>query len=162
MPGPPPQPAKLRILKGNGRDRDQAHKKVQPQPQVVPYLPDAPEHLPLVAVEMWDRVAGELRRLEIAGSVDVAALEAFCMAYQHMRDADEHVAVHGLMVLGSQGQQVANPMLNAAAKARGQIGTLGAQLGLTPAARLRMTLPEVTDDEEEAVFGRAPARRRGS
>lgn len=162
MPGPPPQPAKLRVLKGNGRDRDVAGRKVRPQPQVVPYLPDAPEHLAPLAAEMWDRVAGELRRLEIAGNVDAAVLEAFCTAYATMRDADELVGRQGMTVAGSQGQQVAHPMLAVAAKARAQIGTLGSQLGLTPAARLRMTLPEVTDDEEEAVFGRAPARRRGS
>lgn len=152
--GPVPQPAKLRVLKGNGRDRDQAHKKVRQQPQDIPFLPDAPSHLPPLAAEQWDHVAAGLRRMEIAGPVDMGALEAFCMAYQDMRDAHADIAARGLWVTGSQGQQVANPMLNAAAKARGQVGTLGAQLGLTPASRLRMTLPEKeADDGEAALFG---------
>lgn len=152
MPSPIPQPAKLRILKGNGKDRDQAHKKVRQQPQDVPFLPDAPAHLPELAREQWDHVCAGLRRMEIAGPVDVAALEAFCLAYQDMRDAHADIAARGLWVTGSQGQQVANPMLNAAAKARGQIATIGAQLGLTPAARLRMTLPEKEADSDEAAL----------
>lgn len=149
-----PQPAKLRILKGNGKDRDQAHEKVRRQPQDVPFLPDAPAHLPELAREQWDHVAAGLRRMEIAGPVDMGVLESFCMAYQRMRDAEANIDDIGLWVPGAAGQMVANPMLNAAAKARSQIGSLGAHLGLTPASRLRMTLPEKeADDGEAALFG---------
>jgi len=158
MASPVPQPRRLRVLKGNGVDRRADGKKVPHQPQVVPHLPDAPDHLPDLAAEMWGRVCGELRRMEIAGMVDVAALEAFCMAYQTMRDADAQVAEDGIVSTGSMGQPVAHPLLAVAAKARSQIGTLGGQLGLTPAGRLRMALPEATDDETDAVFGRATAR----
>lgn len=159
MASPIPTPAKLRLLKGKGPGTDSSGRKVRAQPVDVAFLPDAPEHLPELAAAQWDHVCAGLRRMEIAGTVDMAVLEAFCMAYQHMRDADAHVAEHGLMVAGSQGQLVANPMLNAAAKARGQIGTLGVQLGLTPAARLRMTVSEAKGDaEEEAFLGRSAPR----
>lgn len=154
MPGPPPTSAKLRLLKGKGPGTDSSGRKVGRQPQDVPFLPDAPSHLPPLAREQWDHVCAGLRRMEIAGPVDVAVLEAFCLAYQDMRDAADDIACRGLWVTGSAGQQVANPMLNAAAKARGQIGTLGGQLGLTPAGRLRMTLPEKeSSSDEEALFG---------
>lgn len=159
MASPVPQPRALRVLKGNGVDRRADGKKVPYQPKAVPYLPeDAPAHLPPLAAEMWEHVAPELVRMTIGGNVDVAVLEAFCLAYQDMRDALELVRVQGATVPGSQGQPVTNPAVTMGQKARAQIGTLGTQLGLTPAARLRMTLPEVTDDEEDAVFGRSTAR----
>ena len=157
--GKAPAPAKLRVLKGNGVDRDQDSNVVRRQPQDVPFLPDAPDHLPELAAAQWDHVAAGLRRMEIAGPVDVAALEAFCLAYARMRDAEAVIATDGMFTAGSTGQLVAHPAVAISAQARQQIGTLGAQLGLTPAARLRMTLPEAkVDDKEEALFGRRPAR----
>lgn len=160
MASPVPQPARLRILKGNGVDRRPDGGKVLPQPVDVKFLPDAPSHLPEVARLQWDHVAAGLRRMEIAGPVDMAVLEAFCMAYALMREAHDRVAAEGMTATGSMGQPVAHPMLAVAAKARGQIGTLGAQLGLTPAARLRMTVPEAKSDgeEEEAFLGRSAPR----
>lgn len=159
MPGPPPTPAKLRLLKGKGPGTDSSGRKVRAQPVDVAFLPDAPEHLPELAAAQWDHVAAGLRRMEIAGPVDVAALEAFCLAYARMRDAEAVIAEEGMFTAGSTGQLVAHPAVAIAHQARGQIGTLGAQLGLTPAARLRMTLPEAKgDDKEEALFGRRPAR----
>lgn len=159
MPGPPPSPAKLRLLKGKGPGTDSSGRKVRAQPVDVAFLPDAPEHLPELAAAQWDHVCAGLRRMEIAGPVDMGALEAFCMAYQRMRDAEAVIAEDGMFTAGSTGQLVAHPAVAISAQARQQIGTLGAQLGLTPAARLRMTLPEAaSDDKEEALFGRRPAR----
>lgn len=82
---------------------------------------------------MWDRVAPELERMGILGRIDHAALEAYCVAYRRWRE---------------------DPKPTNGAELR----AWAVQLGLTPAARLRMTLPEAPDDADEKVFGRRTAR----
>jgi phage terminase small subunit len=81
---------------------------------------------------MWRHVTPELVRMGILGQVDLGALEIYCRLYQEVRD---HPGGRGFGTL-------ATSFLNA-----------GSKLGLDPAARLRMTLPEARDDEEDAVFG---------
>lgn len=162
MASPVPQPAKLRVLKGNGVDKDVAGRRVRPQPMAVPQVPVMPDWLPQRAAEMWQRVTPELKRLQLVSSLDLAALEGFCVAYARWRDAQDMLAQDGLTQVGQKGEVVRHPCTTIAKQFAEEMRYLAVQLGLTPAARLRMTLPEVTDDEEEAVFGRAPARRRGS
>lgn len=154
-----PQPARLRVLKGNGVDRDVAHKKVRPQPRAVSITVEASPWLPPLAVEMWQRVVPELQRIGILGNVDLGVLEAFCMAYARWRDCQAIVDVEGLLHTGDKGATVRHPAAVLGNQFSAEIRQLGVQLGLSPAARLRMTLPEAADDETDAVFGRAPARR---
>lgn len=130
--GPAPQPAALRILKGNGKDRSQDGSKVSPQPLVVPRAPTMPDGLGEFGEYAWRLVAPELVRLGILGQIDGITLEAWCRTYQLWKLHD-----------GGRGY----PALTASLTA------LGSKLGLDPAARLRMTLPEAGDDEEDDIFG---------
>jgi phage terminase small subunit len=130
--GPAPQKAELRILKGNGKDRDQAHKPVRRQPKAALAAPPMPTELGDHGERIWKHVTPELARMGILGSIDLATLEAYCRAYQAMRDHD-----------GGRGyMQVLIGLAN-----------LGSKLGLDPASRLRMTLPEAPNDEEGDIFG---------
>lgn len=126
--GPAPTPAKMRLLKGSGTGRDVAGRKVRAQPRAVPAIPDRPDWLDPVAGRFWDRVAPELERLGIVGLLDVGALEQACVAYARWR---------------------ADPKPSHSAELRACL----VQCGLTPAARLRMTLPEPAHADDEAAFG---------
>jgi phage terminase small subunit len=133
MPGPPPQPAELRILKGNGKDKDVAGRKVKRQPKAVNMRPPTPTGLRPDAVAMWNLISPELERMGLLGQVDLGALEAYCRLYDEMHN---HPGGRGFASL-------ALAMVK-----------IGSTLGLDPAARLRMTLPEVPeDDEENFAFG---------
>ena len=130
--GPAPTPAHLRILKGNGEDRDIAGRPVKPQPQVVRGAPDCPDWLPELASDMWARVVPELDRMGLLGQVDIGVLEAYCRTYAIWRGHD-----------GERGYPTLTMTLV----------NLGSKLGLDPAARLRMTLPEAKDNDDDFVFG---------
>ncbi|MGL6149294.1 MAG: phage terminase small subunit P27 family, partial [Plesiomonas sp.] len=69
---------------------------------------------------------------------DLHNLEAFCLAYQTMRTAQAHVAVHGVVVAGSQGGPIKNPALTAMNEAMRQMATFGGMLGLDPGSRQRV------------------------
>lgn len=134
MPGPPPQPASLRILKGNGVDKDVAGRKVKRQPTTVNMRPPKPD-LPVHGDELWELVTPELERMGLLGRIDLVALEAYCRTYHVWKTHD-----------GGRGY----PALTLA------LAKLGSMLGCDPASRLRMTLPEAEDDDDEEarVFGR--------
>lgn len=133
MPGgPAPAPAEFRLLKGNGVDKDVAGRKVKRQPKVVAAIPAMPEGLGEHGERMWEQVTPELERLGLIGRLDIGTLETYCRMYQQLR---VHDGGRGFAVL-------ATAFVN-----------VGSKLGLDPAARLRMTLPEESDDEEHAVFG---------
>lgn len=131
--GPAPTPDNIRILKGNGIDRDVAHRPVARQPKAVPGIPDMPGDLGPHARRMWKHVTPELARMGILGRIDLGALEMYCRAYQEVRD---HPGGRGWGV-------AAMTMVN-----------IGSKLGLDPAARMRMTMPDLSDGNEESdVFG---------
>lgn len=130
--GPAPERAEIRLLKGNGKDRDQAGKRVRRQPQVVRATPPMPDGLNEDGVRAWEVIVPELERMELIGRPDQFVAEAFCRTYQLWRAHD-----------GGRGY----PALTA------QLVAIGSKLGLDPVSRLRMTLPEVADDDESAVFG---------
>lgn len=130
--GPAPQPAELRILKGNGKDRDAAQRKVRRQPKATKAVPPMPDGMGEDGERIWRLVTPELARMGILGRVDLGTLEAYCRAYHEMHN---HPGGHGFAT-------VAMTMAN-----------LGSKLGLDPASRLRMALPEAADDEEANVFG---------
>lgn len=135
--GPAPAKAELRILKGNGRDRDQAHKPVARQPMAVPAAPKMPEDLGEHGERVWKLVVPELVRMGILGQVDTVTLEAYCRAYEGWK----------AMTPGDRGwASYTTAMIN-----------MGSKLGLDPASRLRMTLPEAPDRVEDEIFGPATA-----
>jgi phage terminase small subunit len=130
--GPAPTRDNVRLLKGNGKDRDVAGRKVGRQPKAAAAVPPMPDELGEHGERIWNHVTPELARMGILGSVDLGTLETYCRAYQAMRDHDR----------GRGYMQVLMTVAN-----------LGSKLGLDPAARLRMTLPEAPNDEEGDVFG---------
>jgi phage terminase small subunit len=81
---------------------------------------------------MWGKVVPELDRMGLLGLVDVGILEAYCRTYSLWREHD-----------GGRGYPTLTTTLVA----------LGSKLGLDPAARLRMVLPEVKSDDRDFIYG---------
>lgn len=129
------KPAALTDLAGNPgkRKRRTAQETFSPLNGV-----EAPEHLQEVAKTMWDMLATELCSKGVLCLTDLHNLEAFCLAYETMRKAQKHVAVHGVVVAGSQGGPIKNPALTAMNEAMRQMATFGGMLGLDPGSRQRV------------------------
>jgi hypothetical protein len=86
MPGPPPEPVRLKLLKGNPGRRPL---RPEPEPAIEPQCPPAPPYLSGYAAQEWEVVAPELHRLRLLTAVDLASLAAYCVAYQQWRVAVE-------------------------------------------------------------------------
>lgn len=143
MPGPPPQPIELRLLRGNPSRRP-----IRPTLRVARPAepPAAPDFLSNYAREEWLRVSPELFALRVLTELDVMALAAYCENYASWRTAVEafnRVAagdpvMQGLLVKGDRGLPVKNPLLGLARRAAETMLRAASEFGLTPAARSRI------------------------
>jgi P27 family predicted phage terminase small subunit len=144
MPGPPPTPLHLRLLKGNPGKRPLP--AAEPRPEIAPEVPDPPDFLTGCARDEWYIVAEQLMRLGMLTKVDLPALGAYCHAYQTWRTAAEAIAkmaagdpvMSGLLVKGRDGDVAQNPLVPIARKAAQDMLRFAAQFGLTAAARARL------------------------
>jgi phage terminase small subunit len=130
--GRAPEPRRLQVIKGRPGGTRQNGKPVTNSPVVVPAAPPKPHDLGEFGDFMWDLVTPELVRMTILGQIDLVVLEIYCRVYDQWRREDPQ-SRRWLWLID-------------------RLTTLGIQLGLTPAARLRMNLPERRADEG-AVFG---------
>ena len=75
-------------------------------------------------------------------------LSAYCMAYQHWRQAEELLKgladaderAHGLLIKGSRGQARTNPLIQIARDAANDMVRIAGEFGFAPAARSRIAL----------------------
>jgi len=149
IPGPKPQPPKIKLLKGN------------PGKRPIPLAPEAkpvvstrcPRGLPKAAQREWRRVAPELARLGLLTELDRAALADYCLCVARLEECEADIAERGPLVEGDRGL-VKNPACQLGREYRHQMMRWAAEFGLTPSSRGRMTLPETeTEDELESLLG---------
>jgi P27 family predicted phage terminase small subunit len=105
----------------------------------------------------YDRaVAGELERMGLLTEIDVAALTAYCLAWESLLEAAADVRQNGVTVPGARGvgERVKNPAFQVMRDSMMAMRAFASEFGLTPQSRARMRLPnsDVTDSEIEALF----------
>jgi P27 family predicted phage terminase small subunit len=130
-----PTPLKLKLLRGNPGCRPI---KPEPQPRSAKECPLPPAHLSEYARCEWHRIGPELHRLGLLTVLDETSFAAYCCAYGHWRMAEELLSREDLLVAGER-HGVANPLLKIAAQAARDLIRFGAEFGLTPSARARVT-----------------------
>jgi P27 family predicted phage terminase small subunit len=143
MRGPAPTPAHLRVLRGNPSKRPIPR---EPEPTIPAELPEPPPFLTGYARDEWLNTGPELYRLGLLTRVDINTFAAFCQAYKHWRTAVETLETMakrdpltgGLMIKTPGGDAGINPLLAIARHAAGQMVSLAAHFGLSPAARARI------------------------
>jgi P27 family predicted phage terminase small subunit len=133
-------PTHLRLLRGNPGKRPI---KPEPEPAVPDKPPEPPAFLSEDAVNEWWRVAPELHALGLFTVIDVMPLAAYCQAYAHWIAAERALALmaagdprfNGLMITGSTGSYLANPLVKIARNAAADMLRFAAEFGMTPRAR---------------------------
>jgi P27 family predicted phage terminase small subunit len=144
MPGPSPEHPRLCLLKGNPGKRPA---RSPPEPARADECPRPQRHLNAYAKEEWQHIAPELYRLNLLTVLDVGPLAAYCSATAQLRQAQEAIERmaeqdprgHALTINGSAGSQVTNPLVRIASQAMNDMQGIGAQFGLTPSGRLRLS-----------------------
>jgi P27 family predicted phage terminase small subunit len=130
-------PTHLRLLRGNPGKRPI---KPEPEPSVPEMLPEPPSFLSVDAVNEWWRVVPELRALGLLTVLDVQPLAAYCVAYSHWIAAEQALAqmaaedsnFNGLMITGSTGSRMANPLVKIARNAAADMLRFAGEFGMTP------------------------------
>jgi P27 family predicted phage terminase small subunit len=153
--GPRPQPTNLKLLRGNPGCRVL---KPEPQPAKPAAIPQPPDFLGEIAKAEWWRVASELFHLGLLTDVDVNPLAAYCQAFEHWRTAEITLAemakrdpiTRAIMVKGSLGNPVPNPIIKVAIIAARDMVRFAAEFGLTPSSRARVAI--APDGEEDRKF----------
>lgn len=125
--------------------------KAEPLPVGAPVMP---AHLEGEAAVEWDRVVRAMPP-QLYTSADVSTITTYCNAWALYVRALAEVKRKGLFAKGSMGQIVANPAL-AVVKAQAEVMLkAGDRLGLSPAARARLEMPDASnEDPEDALFAK--------
>jgi P27 family predicted phage terminase small subunit len=137
-------PTHLRLLRGHPGKRPI---RPEPEPPVPDKPPDPPGFLTEDAVNEWWRVVPELRALGLLTVLDIGPLAAYCQAYAHWIIAERVLAqmaagdprFNGLMITGSTGSHIANPLVKIARSAAADMVRFAGEFGLTPRARSYLT-----------------------
>jgi P27 family predicted phage terminase small subunit len=121
MPGPPPTPARLKLLRGNPGKRP-----IRPelQPEQPPTPPEPPDFLTGYAVGEWRRIAPELHRLGLLTVLDLT-LAAYCTAYARWRTTEELLA-------GMDPDPRPKVLIRIATQAARDMARCGREFGMSP------------------------------
>ena len=136
-------PANVRALRG-----------MEPAPAHVtaaPKAPAPPTWLDTEAKAEWRRVVPELNRLGVLATIDRAVLSTYCAAWSRFATLERVLQDEGLTVHDSRGDQRKHPSWQQWREAATVVATVGRELMLTPASRLRAVKPEGDGDGNEGA-----------
>ena len=153
--GPVPISARVAALRGNPGKRSQPTRA-----ELSAFAPTMPAWLKKEAKEEWRRVIAELMPLGLITKAHRQVLTRYCEWWSRWVDLHRKVD-RQYMVTGARGNAVRNPLFILLRQADDQLNILGAQLGVTPVARLRLNLGD-PDETEGAEGDQLERLRRGS
>lgn len=116
---------------------------VSPLPVPVESFPP-PETLPAEVHDVWRAVVADLGGANHMRPSFLPAITAYCDAVYVHAQASAHIAQIGILVKGANGVPITNPLLKTQKDAAATMLRYAETLGLTPAARIRLGLMEIT------------------
>jgi len=90
---------------------------------------------------IWDYTLDQIEFMRTASPADRDILVAYCEAVADHRALSAELAKSDLLVTGSTGNLVANPLIQRKTDLARTIARLGAEFGLTPRARAEFDVP---------------------
>lgn len=144
--GPQPTPTRIKEIIGNPGKRALNKRELKPA------LLQKPAHITGAIGDEWDRAVAAMPR-GFFTEADVPVLTVYCEALVMRRNALGIIAKPkgeggGMVVKGSAGQDAAHPMINVAAKMAEVILKAADRLGMSPAARTRLSEPDGEDEDD--------------
>ncbi|MFZ5762849.1 MAG: phage terminase small subunit P27 family [Thermodesulfobacteriota bacterium] len=150
MAGRKPKPTAAKKLAGNPGKR--ALNRAEPRMPELKRTPAPPSFLGKPAKKEWKRVAPLLMTARVLTSGDLAALEAYCVQYGVMVEAQEQIKKDGMMVPDAKGILSIHPMFAAQQQALSQMRQFMVEFGLTPSSRSRIQVPPAETKDEFGDF----------
>lgn len=160
--GPAPKPTELKKIAGNpgGYPLNEREPEFTTEKNMAP-----PAHLDELAKEEWGRVAPDLESNGLLSIVDRAGLAAYCTAWSRWVQAESALdkikaldkQFHGLVVKGSKGNLITNPLVRVASDAMELMVKTAQQFGMTPSSRSQIELDPAADENPFDNFTRPPA-----
>jgi P27 family predicted phage terminase small subunit len=144
--GPRPLPARLKLLYGNPSRRPI---KPEPQPDRGRAPPDPPAFLTKYGREEWTRLAEPLWKLGLLTPFDHGPFAAYCGAFGLWRFATEALAEN-------PARRDRAALARMARDAAAAVVKFGAEFGLSPSSRSRVTASEVPPGRFTGLLGRDP------
>lgn len=154
MSGPDPEPAALKILKGNPGKRP-----IKEEPNPTKGAPKPPADLKGEAFAEWSRIVPELNKIGILAVVDRAYLVGYCESWASFCEAREELNLNGVLITGRDGGLVRNPAAIVMKDSLDMMLKYGAKFGLSPGDRARLgRVPEKGEEEEQGGDSEKSAR----
>lgn len=137
MPGPPPTPTNLKVIRGNPGKRALNHD----EPQPAKFDGDPPDYLDDKGKAEWSRLVPILSEMRVLTAADFGTLANLCLAHQVKLRAQEEIG-GSLTVTSAKGGTKADPAVKIMLEAAQMENQLAQQFGMTPAARSRVKVPK--------------------
>ena len=159
-PGPKPKSTAAKKMGGNpGKRPLNADEPVMPVP---PKAPKPPAYLNTAGKKEWKRVAPILLQAGILTTGDLSALEAYCIQYGALVEAQKALKKNGGIMETSKDEKGkvltlgVHPMFDVQQKALVQMRQFMSEFGLTPSSRSRIKVaaPKQTDDFGDFLSGK--------
>lgn len=141
--GPAPKPQHLKQLEGNPGKR-----RINRAAPVCDGGLSMPDHLGEYARAVWGRIV-EAMPPRLYSNCDRELLAAYCEAADLHRRAVMAVRVEGEVTVGESGAPYQNPWVSILNRQAQLLATLGTRLGLDPAARSSLAVPDAERPESK-------------
>ena len=136
--GPLAQSNHLRLVRGNPGKR-----LTKPTVKAKPEAPTAPTWLDREAKAEWKRIVPELDELGILAKVDRAVLAMYCVTWSRCVRLERKLRDHETVSSARDAKAIVkHPAWQVYRESVGLLKELAKEVGASPGARLRMTLPE--------------------
>ncbi|RCS25836.1 phage terminase small subunit P27 family [Phyllobacterium salinisoli] len=116
---------------------------------------DVPAHIPAEMAEEWRTVSIDLVERKLMNEAMRGGLDAYIMALWNMRQAQEQIDKHGLLIDAGKGILKQNPAVSLLGKAQQVVLRLSVEMGLTPASRSRAAFQPSKEKEDDNIFSHA-------
>lgn len=143
--GPIPKKKMLKVLSGNLPMKKNFIGSPDSMQNFNP--PTPPETFTPDELKVWNTTIELLKPLQILENIDGAILGAFCSNYVLWRTAQAEIQaaakksrICGLLAAGAGGTAIINPLLTISRRAEQDMVSYAAQMGMTPAARMRIDI----------------------
>lgn len=146
--GRKPQPAALKLLKGQGDGKDSGGRPVPAPPKFKRQAPEKPDGMSDEAAAVWDEIVTALEDVDVLKELDGPALLMACETYARWVTARDMRLSRGILSQTSQGPGVA-PWVRVEESAAKDFRAWCAEFGLTPSAEMKLA-KDVGDGAEDS------------